>query len=402
MNSHSVSAAIFALWRPTRGCCAPALALCALVAGAAPAAGASPTIETTAREAILIDFATGEVLFEKEAEKRIPPASMSKIMTTYMVFDQLKGGRMSLDDTLPVSENAWRKGGAKSGGSTMFLAPGSRARIEDLLRGVIVQSGNDASIALAEGLASSERAFAEAMTAKAKKLGLKDSHFTNATGLPDPDHYMTAHDLARLAAAIIRDFPNYQHYHAEKTFTYNGITQGNRNPLLYKDIGVDGLKTGHTQEAGYSLTVTAKRGERRLVLVVTGLSSMKDRSRESERLLDWGFREFNNYALFKAGDTVVTADVWLGNQGTIPLVIERDFLMTLPRQARKEMKVVASFDGPIPAPIAKGARVGTVSIRLPERPPIEAPLVAGANVEQLGVWGRLNAALRYVLWGENG
>ncbi|MEK7245608.1 MAG: D-alanyl-D-alanine carboxypeptidase family protein, partial [Pseudomonadota bacterium] len=235
--------------------------------------------ETIAREAILVDFDTGQVLFEKDADKRVPPASMSKIMTAYLVYRRLAENRLALEDTLSVSENAWRKGGAKSGGSTMFLSPGERVKVVDLLRGVVVQSGNDASIVLAEGLASSERAFAEEMTALGRSLGLKDSNFTNTTGWPDPDHHMTTRDLALLSIRLIRDFPEHYKVYAERSFIYNGITQGNRNPLLYKDLGVDGIKTGHTQETGYSLTVSAKRADRRLILVVTGLKSMNERSR---------------------------------------------------------------------------------------------------------------------------
>lgn len=363
----------------------------------APQAGAA--IETPAREAIVIDMTTGAVLFQKDADTPMPPASMSKLMTLYMLFQRLEEGSLSLDDTFTVSENAWREGGAKSGGSTMFLEPGSRVRVEDLIRGIIVQSGNDASIVVAEGLASSEKAFAEEMTAEARRLGLEDSHFDNATGLPDPKHVMTARDLAKLAMHIMRDFPDMYHYFDEKTFTYNGIRQGNRNPLLYRDMGADGLKTGHTSAAGYGLVASAKRGDRRLVLVVTGLPSVKARSRESERLLEWGFREFDNYKLFSAGDTVTDADVWLGRDRTVPLVIQKDMVITLPRKARREMKVAAVFDGPIPAPITQGDSLAKLVVTAPDVDSIEVPLVAGADVEQLGIFGRLGAALKYLLWG---
>lgn len=359
-------------------------------------------IETIAREAIMIDYATETAILEKDPDKRVPPASMSKLMTAYMVFQRLKEGSLSLEDTMPVSENAWRKGGSKSGSSTMFLTPGSRAKIEDLLRGMIVQSGNDACIVLAEGLAGSEKAFAESMTQMGKKIGLKDSNFTNSTGWPDPDHWMTVRDLAHLSVRLFKDFPNYMHYYAEKSFTYNGISQQNRNPLLYKDMGVDGLKTGHTSESGYSLTSTAKRNNRRLILVVTGLPTMRDRSRESERLLEWGFREFNNYALFKAGETVARADVWLGQKPQVPMVIKDELFLTLSRKARAEMKVTVSYKSPVAAPIEKGARLATLNIKFTERPPIAVPLVAGDSVEQLGLMGRLGAALKFILWGESG
>lgn len=363
----------------------------------APQTGAA--IETPAREAILVDMTTGAVLFDKDADVPMPPASMSKLMTLYMLFRRLEDGSLSLDDTFTVSENAWREGGAKSGGSTMFLKPGSRVRVEDLIRGIIVQSGNDASIVVAENLASSEKAFAEEMTAEAKRLGLEHSSFDNATGLPDPKQLMTARDLATLAMHIMREFPNLYHYFDEKTFTYNGIRQGNRNPLLYRDMGVDGLKTGHTHEAGYGLVASAKRGDRRLVLVVTGLPSVTARSRESERLLEWGFREFNNYKLFSAGDTVTDADVWLGRERTVPLVIKQNLVITLPRKARRDMKVTATFQGPLPAPIAQGDKVAKLVVTAPDVAPTEVPLEAGADVEQLGMFGRLGAALKYLLWG---
>ncbi len=332
----------------------------------------------------------------------MPPASMSKLMTVYMVFERLKEGSLSLDDSFSVSENAWRKGGAKSGSSTMFLEPGSRARVEDLIRGIIVQSGNDACIVLAEGLASSEQAFAEEMTLRARKLGMDTSVFRNATGWPDPDHHMTARELAILARHTIRDFPEYYHYYSEKRFTYNGIRQGNRNPLLYRDIGADGLKTGHTEVSGYGLTASVVRGERRLILVVNGLPSIKDRSRESERLIEWGFREFNNYKLFNAAEAVAEADVWLGEEKAVPLVIDKDLVITLPRKARRNMKVVASYDGPLSAPIAKGDAVAKLVVSAPDMEDIEVPLVAGTDVGQLGLFGRLGAALKYLLWGSAG
>jgi len=375
-------------------------AVAAVLVAMPPAHGAA--IETIAREAFLMDATTGAVLFEKNGDVPMPPASMSKMMTMHMLFERIKDGSLSLDDTFTVSERAWREGGAKSGGSTMFLEPGSRVRVEDLIRGIAVQSGNDASIVVAEGLASSEEAFAQEMTIHAREMGLTNTTFRNATGLPDPQHLTTARDLARLAIETIRVFPEYYHYYAEKQFTYNGIRQGNRNPLLYQDTGVDGLKTGHTEEAGYGLTASAQRGDRRLVLVVNGLPSMRVRSHESARLLDWGFREFENYKLFAAGDTVTDADVWLGRERGVPLVIEQDLVVTLPRKARSEMKVAAVFEGPLPAPIAKGDKLAKLVVSAPGVDPLEVPLSAGADVGRLGVFGRLGAALKYLVWGNAG
>ncbi len=395
----------FALWktvsfRTDRAVRGLALAIPLLVLTLAPRPAAA--IETLAREALLMDITTGAILLDKNADDPMPPASMSKLMTLFMVFERLKEGSLSLEDSFPVSENAWRKGGAKSGSSTMFLEPGSRVKVEDLIRGIIVQSGNDACIVLAEGLASSEKAFAEEMTQRARMLGMKTSTFHNATGWPDPDHHMTARELAILAKHTIQDFPEYYHYYSEKRFTYNGIRQGNRNPLLYRDIGADGLKTGHTEVSGYGLTASAVRGDRRLILVVNGLPSVKDRSRESERLIEWGFREFDNYKLFSANDAVVDADVWLGEEQLVPLVIDKDLVITMPRKARRDMKVAVTYEGPLPAPIAKGDVLAKLVVSAPDMNNIEVPLVAGRDVGQLGLIGRLGAALKYLLWGSAG
>ena len=369
-----------------------------LVAAATPAAA----IETIAREALLLDMATEAVLFEKDSESLMPPASMSKMMTAHMVFERLRDGRLSLDDTFPVSRNAWRKGGAKSGSSTMFLEPGKRVKVEDLLRGIIVQSGGDACIVVAEGLSSSEEAFAAEMTLRGRELGLLDTTFTNATGWPDPDHLTTARDLARLAKLTIQEFPEFYRLYSEKSFTYNGIRQGNRNPLLYKNMGADGLKTGHTKAAGYGLTATAVRGDRRLILVVNGLPSVKARSREAERLMEWGFREFNNYALFQGGEVVAEAEVWLGQEAMVPLVVDKALLITLPRKARRQMKVAVTYDGPIPAPIAKGDKMAKLVVTALNIDPIEIPLHAGADVLRLGFLGRFAAALKYIILGASG
>lgn len=358
-------------------------------------------LDTIAREAYMVDFDTGAVLYDKGGYVSMPPASMSKLMTVYMVMERLKDGRLKLDDKLRVSENAWRKGGAKSGSSTMFLEPGSLVRVEDLLRGIIIQSGNDACIVVAEALAGKESTFAEEMTAKARELGMENSTFANATGWPHPNHRMTPKDLTILARRTILDFPEFYHYYGEKSFTYNGIRQTNRNPLLYKNMGADGLKTGHTTEAGYGLTASAKRGNRRLLLVVNGLPSIKARASEPERLLEWGFREFNNYALFKGGETVAEADVWLGSKPRVPLVIQDKVFLTMPKNARKDMKVTVSYQGPISAPISKGAKVADLIITAKDQEPVIFPLVAGEEVERLGLVGRLIAAFKYIVFGSS-
>ena len=351
-------------------------------------------LETPARQAYLVDLATGAVLLDKNADVRMPPSSMSKIMTVIMVFEQLRAGHLSLDDTLPVSVKAWREGGSK-----MFVEVDSRVRVEDLLRGIIVQSGNDASIVIAEGLAGTEAAFAEAMTRRGKELGLADSHFTNASGLPDPDQYTTARDLARLAEITITEYPEWYHYYAEIEFTFNGIRQGNRNPLLYKDIGADGLKTGHTKAAGYGLAASVERQGRRLILVINGLESSRARSREAERLVEWGFRAFNNYTLFAAGETVEMAEVWLGQDEQVPLVIERDLVITLPAPSRADLEVAVRYEGPLPAPIDTGSTVAELVVSAPGFETQRVALVAGADVARLGPVGRIVAAFQHLLWG---
>ena len=361
---------------------------------------ASAAIDIKARQYILMDFQTGTVLEAKNADTRMPPSSMSKLMTAYLTFEALKNSKLSLDDQLNVSRYAWQQGGAASGGSTMFLDPNSKVKVEDLIRGMIIQSGNDACIVLAEGIAGSEEAFAQMMTAKAKELGLTNSHFANATGLPDDGQYMSAKDLAILAKRIIVDFPEYFPIYSETSFTYNNITQGNRNPLLYRvGSGADGMKTGHTSVAGYGLTGTAIRNGRRLLLVANGMDSIKDRDEETAKLLDYGFREFVNKSLFTAGETVTTADVWLGDGASVPLIVPQDLAIAIPRSALQTLEVKVVYDNPVPAPIAKGATLGKVTVSARDLAPIEIPLQAAADVGRLGLVGRLKAAATYIFLG---
>ena len=357
---------------------------------------ASPAqaIDTGAKQAILIEFATGDILYNMAADDVMYPASMTKMMTVYMLFDRLKNGSLSLEDTFRVSERAWRKGGSK-----MFVRVNDRVKVEDLIRGIIVQSGNDATIVVAEGLAGSEAAFAEQMTEKARELGMSQTTFRNASGWPDPEHVTSAHDLAKLALATIRNFPEYYHYYSELSFKYNKIKQSNRNPLLYKNIAADGLKTGHTEASGYGLTASAIRNGRRLVLVANGYTSVKARASGGERLIDWGFREFENYALFKAGEKVVDAQVWLGQTRTVDGIITDPLVLTLPRKSRNNMKVAVSYDEPIPAPITAGARIGSVIITAPGVETVTLPLIAAQDVKQLGPVGKIGEALRHLVWG---
>lgn len=354
-------------------------------------AAKAETIDTTATEAYVLDYDTGAVLMDKNAETQIQPASLSKLMTVYLLFDALKRGEVKLDDTFPVSKEAW----ALNEGSTMFVGIGDRIRVEDLIRGIIVQSGNDACLVVAEGLAGTEETFVERMNAKAKELGLTQSHFDNPHGLEDPKQLMTAHDVAWLAHHLIADFPDYYHYFSEKEFVFNGIKQGNRNPLLYKDPTVDGLKTGHLSISGYSVAVSAKRDGRRIIAVLIGTNSMQERSDESAKVLDWAYREFDNYTVAKAGSVLADAPVWLGQDATVPLAVGKDLLVTLPRATHDQLTAKAVFDGPIPAPIAAGQEVGKVVISAPGMADMEVPLVAGKEVRKLGFFGRMIAALKH-------
>jgi len=369
-----------------------ALAVCAVALTVGhPAAHA---VETKADEAIVLDDTTGEVLYAKHPDRRVPPASMSKIMTAYVVFDRVKNGDLSLDDTFTVSEKAWRKGGSK-----MFVEVGSEVAVKDLLRGMIVQSGNDASIALAEGVAGTEDAFAELMNQKAQEIGLKNSTFRNATGWPHPEHRTTVRGLAKIAQHLINDFPELYKLFSEREFSWNGIRQFNRNPLLGRGMGVDGLKTGHTQNAGYGLTASAKRDGRRLIAVVAGLEKPEAREDETARLLKWGFREFEAHTLFAKGETVERARLWLGTSGSVPLVTERDVRITLPRDSRDELNVRVTYESPIPAPVDKGERLATLHLDAPDREPTAMPLVAAQGVDQLGPVGRLAGGLQFMLFG---
>jgi serine-type D-Ala-D-Ala carboxypeptidase (penicillin-binding protein 5/6) len=351
------------------------------------------TVDTVARWAFVQDFTTGATLLEKEADVEMPPSSMTKLMTIYLVYERLKQGQMKLEDELSVSERAWRMGGSK-----MFVQLGSQVTVEDLIRGVIVQSGNDACIVLAEAISGSEDQFAGLMNQKAKELGLTNSYFKNSTGWPDPEQHMSCRDIATLARRIIRDFPDYYHYDSEKTFKYNNIEQGNRNPMVQKGTA-DGLKTGHTEAGGYGLVVSSKRGDRRVIVVLNGLTSMHQRAAESERMMDWSFANFEDVTLFAAGDTVERVPVWLGVAPTVPLVGGRDLVVTMPRNWRKNAKVSVAYDAPIQAPVSKGTTLGKLTVGGQGVPSMEVPLVAGEDVPKLGLPGRAMAVLSHYVTG---
>lgn len=345
--------------------------------------------DAVATNALLMDASTGYVMFEKEADIPMPPASMSKLMTAYMVFENLKTGKITLEDEFTVSENAWKKGGAKSGGSTMFLSPFEKVKVKDLLRGIIVQSGNDACIVVAENLAGTEEAFATIMTQKAKELGLKNATFKNATGLPDPEHKMSAKDLARLAQALIRDFPEYYSIYSEKSFSYNGITQGNRNPLLYTIAGADGLKTGHTEVSGYGLTGSVKGPDgRRLIMVINGLKSMRERQNEAQKLMNWGLIGFENITLIKKDQPIEKIPVWLGQQESVEAIAADSFVITIPKGTKTANDVLVTYDTPIVAPIQKGQKLGKILIKS-EMGSKSVDLIAAQSVEKVGYFGKL-------------
>ena len=352
-----------------------------------PAQSPVGPVDTAAKYAIAIDFHTGATLLEKDADVIMTPSSMTKLMTAYIVYGMLRAGRLKLDQEFPVSERAWRMGGSK-----MFVPLGGQVKVEDLIRGMIIQSGNDACIVLAEGIAGSEEQFVELMNQRAKELGLDHSKFRNTTGWPDPEHRMSARDIATLARRLIMDFPEYYKYDAEKSFKYNNIEQENRNTLVQKGIA-DGLKTGHTEDGGYGMVVSALRGGRRTIVVVNGLHTMRQRAEEAERLLDWTFREYENVTFFAADEVVEHAPVWLGVSLTVPLIGGRDIVMTLPRGWREKAKVSVEYTKPIPAPVMRGRPTGFVTVSGTGMPDVRVPLLAGADVPRLGLTGRAMAAL---------
>jgi D-alanyl-D-alanine carboxypeptidase (penicillin-binding protein 5/6) len=318
---------------------------------------------------------------------------MTKLMTIYLVYERLKQGKMKLDDQLMVSEKAWHMGGSK-----MFVQIGAQVGVEDLIRGLIVDSGNDACIVLAEAIAGSEEQFVDMMNAKAKQLGLTNTNYRNCTGWPDPDQYMSCRDIATLAHAIISDFPEYYHYDSEKTFKYNNIEQQNRNPLVQRG-SADGLKTGHTDAGGYGVVASTLRGNRRVILVLNGMDSMHQRAEESERLMDWAFANFENVMLFAGGDVVERVPVWLGTSPTVPLVGGHDLIMTMPRNWRDHASIKVSYDTPIQAPITKGAPLGKLVVSGNGVPNMDAPLVAGMDVPRLSLPGRAMAVLSHYVTG---
>jgi len=355
-------------------------------------------IDTSAEFAFVTDFGSGKVLMEKEPDTLMKPASMAKIMTVYIAFERIADGSLSLDDTFLISEKAWRKGGSKT-----FVEVGKEVSVRDLLFGVVVQSGNDAAIAIAEGISGTEEGFAEEMNYVARKLGMENTVFRNSTGWPHLEQHTTARDLNILATALIREFPadKYPELYpmfAEQDFTYNGIKQGNRNPLVYGTQGADGLKTGHTAESGYGLVGSANRDGQRVVMVLNGMKSMKQRSSESRRLIDLMFREFKLYRFYDKDQPVDQANVWLGTKSKIDLVLEEPLHIVMARSDRRKMKVSVNWNDPVPAPITAGQTIGSLVLELPSGK-TTYPLLAAENVDALGMFDRVGEALKYLIFG---
>ena len=354
------------------------LAVAASALQAAPSTIPSPP-KLAASGYVLMDYQSGQILADNKAEQRLEPASLTKMMTAYVISQELQSGHIALTDKVLVSEKAWRMPGSR-----MFIEVGKEVTLEKLMKGLVIQSGNDASVALAEYVAGSEDSFVPLMNAQAKRLGLKNTHFANSTGLPHEDHYTTPRDMALLAAAIIRDFPDHYNWYSEKSYKYNNISQNNRNLLLFRDDSVDGLKTGHTEAAGYCLVASAKRKEMRLISVVMGTKSEKARAQESQKLLNYGFRFFETHRLYSAGQELKQMRVWKGESEALNLGLGSELYVTVPRGQYKKLNASLSVDKTIIAPVSRGQSLGMVNIRLGEEVLAERPLVALQSVAEGG------------------
>ena len=351
-------------------------------------------ISTTAKYALIVDYDTESILYEKEADAKIFPASMSKLMTLYILFESISNGTVSLDDEFLVSKKAWKKGGSK-----MFLEPNSKVKVKDLIKGIIVQSGNDACIVVAEALSGDEDSFAKLMNIKADYLGLRNSNFMNSTGWPDYNHYMTSNDLAKLSIRIIKDFPEFFHMFKEKEYTYNNIEQNNRNPLLFSYNFSDGLKTGYTEDSGYSFAATAKKNDKRVILILSGMESKKERKKESIKLFEWAFREYTNVSLFKKDEAIIEADVWLGKKAIVELYSKKDVLFTIHKKDLRKFQALVSYNSPIPAPIKENVEYAKLVITNTVNGNLEYSLFAKNKIEKAGIFKKLTSALSYLIFG---
>ena len=363
----------------------------------------SYSIEIKAPSVILQDYLSKEILYEKDADREIYPASMTKIMTSIIAFEMLKNGDLNLDDKFLVSEKAWKL--STAGYSSMFIMVGDEVSVEDLLRGIIVASGNDACIALAEGIAGSEEEFAILMTSKAKEMGMNNTNFSNSSGINDPDNYSTLKDILIMSNYLIENFPNYYTYFSETEFTWDRtggdpITQGNRNPLLYKNIGADGIKTGYLAVEKYSLASSVERGGRRLIAVASGFKTKNDRSKESMKLHMWGFTNFDTVQISKQGEDFTEFDVWLGKKNTVKGYVKNDIYKTFKKARKKDIKAIASYNGPIPAPIKKGQEIGLLKIFFKNELIDEHKIFASEDIKKVNLFSRLVKSINYLIWGD--
>ena len=364
---------------------------------------ASALPEINARTAIVIDYHSDEVLYEVDADMQIYPASMTKIMTTIVAFDLIKNNRLSLDDKFIVTENAWRL--SESGYSSMFIMVNDEVSVEDLLHGIIIASGNDACVALAEGIAGSEETFAEMMNEKAAEIGMSSTNFSNSSGINDPDNYSTVRDIALMSKYLIKNYPKYYTWYKEKSFTWertggDPIKQGNRNPLLYKKVGVDGVKTGYLAVEKYSLASTMKKDTRRIIAVGSGFPTKQFRSSESLKLLNWGFRNTNTYEVSKKGETFFEVDTWLGKKNKVKATTKDDYYFTLNKKDTRHLNVSLNYDGPIKAPIKKGQEIANLVITNKDKIIKTLPLYASEKVPKVNFFKSLLTSLNYLIWGD--
>jgi D-alanyl-D-alanine carboxypeptidase (penicillin-binding protein 5/6) len=361
------------------------------------------TPQINARTAIVVDYHSDEVLYELDADMQIYPASMTKIMTTIIAFDLIKKNRLSLDDKFIVTENAWRL--SESGYSSMFIMVNDEVSVEDLLHGIIIASGNDACVALAEGIAGSEEIFAEMMTEKASEIGMSSTNFSNSSGINDPDNYSTVRDIALMSKYLIKNYPEYYTWYKEKSFTWertggDPIKQGNRNPLLYKKIGVDGIKTGYLAVEKYSLASTMKKDTRRIIAIGSGFPTKQFRSSESLKLLNWGFRNTNTYEVSKKGETFFELDTWLGKKNKIKAVTKEDYYFTLNKKDTRHLKVTLNYDGPIKSPIQKDQEIASLIISNKDKIIKTLPLYASEKISKVNFFKSLITSLNYLIWGD--
>ena len=360
-------------------------------------------IDVNAKTAILQDFLSGEILYEKESDLEIYPASMTKIMTTIIAFDLINSGDLKMDDKFIVSENAWRL--STSGYSSMFIMVNDEVSVENLLKGIIIASGNDACVALAEGIAGTEEEFAIMMTLKAKEIGMLNTNFTNSSGIDDPNNYSTVRDILIMSNYLIKNYPEYYEIFKQKKFTWDRtggdpITQGNRNPLLYKNMGVDGIKTGYLSLEKYSLASSMKKKDKRLIAVISGFDTKKIRSRESAKLLNFGYTNFDTILVAKRGNKIAELDVWLGKQDKVPIYLEKDIYKTIPKARKKHLKAIIEYDGPIKAPIDKNDILGKLKIYYKNDLVHEDDVRALNEVKKVNMFSRLLKSINYLIWGD--